>query len=427
MLRFKRPPVPPKFKEEATPYKQTVADFFKRLRKKTTAKTAAGGSKSSKKSAAKAAKSRAAKKAAKKAIEFEAKVWQKYKTVFASVQFDKCGFCESDVTKTGYGDVEHYRPKGEIWERDPSGKKVTLSETGYWWMAYEWDNYLFACAKCNQANKGSYFPVAQKPRRVPPSRRKLAHEQPLLLNPYDPTPDPAACLELSLDPPLVGWLFERNNSAHGKATIDTCGLNRVELVRGRAEKATSACHLALKLRRRAGRRDWETLRDAYNLGRDDTEHTGMVRMIFEEVGGLAWHDLVAACAQALAARLRKANATRHGAKHKQAVDELEDFFELMGRERLGHSDAVRTLYESTFAEPWDKLLERRARQVASDLRASPEATVQEKAAANAYRRRLLIMARDSPPRAQTVVGAFEAVTGLKWADLQRLIENTRTS
>ncbi|AIM37567.1 hypothetical protein KO02_13370 [Sphingobacterium sp. ML3W] len=56
----------------------------------------------------------------------------------------KCAYCESSVLHVYSGDVEHYRPKGEIQEAIP---KTT---PGYYWLAADWDNLLFSCRNCNQ-------------------------------------------------------------------------------------------------------------------------------------------------------------------------------------------------------------------------------------------------------------------------------------
>jgi len=54
----------------------------------------------------------------------------------------KCAYCEARVGTVAHGDVEHFRPK-DI----------------YWWLAYCYDNYLFACQICNQSFKSNHFPV----------------------------------------------------------------------------------------------------------------------------------------------------------------------------------------------------------------------------------------------------------------------------
>ncbi|WP_108809012.1 hypothetical protein [Aquimarina spinulae] len=58
---------------------------------------------------------------------------------------DKCAYCESKITAIYNGDIEHFRPKGKIQEASPS-------KPGYFWLASEWENLLFACPFCNQTN-----------------------------------------------------------------------------------------------------------------------------------------------------------------------------------------------------------------------------------------------------------------------------------
>ncbi|MFC3160233.1 TIGR02646 family protein [Chryseobacterium arachidis] len=57
----------------------------------------------------------------------------------------KCAYCESKIITIYNGDIEHFRPKGEIQEAKPS-------KPGYYWLAAEWENLLFACPFCNQTN-----------------------------------------------------------------------------------------------------------------------------------------------------------------------------------------------------------------------------------------------------------------------------------
>lgn len=58
--------------------------------------------------------------------------------------FDKCAYCESRYATTAPVEIEHYRPKGRI-------KGETHS--GYWWLAMSWDNLLPACIDCNRHRK----------------------------------------------------------------------------------------------------------------------------------------------------------------------------------------------------------------------------------------------------------------------------------
>lgn len=57
----------------------------------------------------------------------------------------KCAYCESRITAIYNGDIEHFRPKGKI-------QNAIRPRPGYFWLASEWENLLFACPFCNQTN-----------------------------------------------------------------------------------------------------------------------------------------------------------------------------------------------------------------------------------------------------------------------------------
>src|SRR5215218_6764526 len=70
-------------------------------------------------------------------------VWKTAKAQLKLESGGKCGYCEGKADHVAHGDVEHFRPKDV-----------------YWWLAYSYDNYVFACQICNQSYKGTNFPVA---------------------------------------------------------------------------------------------------------------------------------------------------------------------------------------------------------------------------------------------------------------------------
>ena len=64
--------------------------------------------------------------------------------------FLKCAYCESSYGAVYDGDVEHFRPKGKVAEKDPP-------TPGYYWLANDWDNLFLACQHCNQRRKHLLF------------------------------------------------------------------------------------------------------------------------------------------------------------------------------------------------------------------------------------------------------------------------------
>lgn len=91
-----------------------------------------------------------------------------YKHVLAERQRKKCCYCERIVTAS-FNDVEHYRPFSQ-----------------YWWLAWNWENLLFACARCNRSGKHDSFPLAAGSVPLQFGEQPPGAELPLML---DPTTD----------------------------------------------------------------------------------------------------------------------------------------------------------------------------------------------------------------------------------------------
>jgi len=177
---------------------------------------------------------------------FRAAFWKGAKTQLRKESADKCAYCEATTAIVAHGDVEHYRPKSV-----------------YWWLAYTYDNYLYACQICNQSYKNDAFPTAGPAPLAAPvvdaqatdadlqqlvgqlspdplattAGYKLTHyeqehqqEQALLLNPYldDPTQYFAyEADEVTQEVTLVA--AHPAASAYVTAAEQYYGLNRVEL------------------------------------------------------------------------------------------------------------------------------------------------------------------------------------------------------
>ena len=113
----------------------------------------------------------------------------------------KCAYCESSFRAVYIGDVEHFRPKGEI-------KEEPKKEPGYYWLAASWDNLLLSCRNCNQLakheiegklfdendpalGKMNQFPLSDPKKRVRTHTKDVAVEEPyrLLVNPCIDDPE----------------------------------------------------------------------------------------------------------------------------------------------------------------------------------------------------------------------------------------------
>jgi uncharacterized protein (TIGR02646 family) len=165
---------------------------------------------------------------------FKSSIWKRAKTQIRAESGGKCAYCDAPTDVVAHGDVEHFRPKSV-----------------YWWLAYCYDNYLFACQICNQTHKGDNFPraavampaptgptpagLAPDPIDAPGVKRFLtrcAAEKALLLDPYILDPEPL--LKWVSDDTLREVRVEpRKKSGLGRTraqtSIDGLGLNREEL------------------------------------------------------------------------------------------------------------------------------------------------------------------------------------------------------
>lgn len=231
-------------------------------------------------------------------------VWGDHKRAFIDAQGQgKCGYCETRVTASSPGDVEHYRPKTELKEasdqgtrksppkrRDRTRKYHPPLKPGYWWLAYEWDNWLFACTHCNSSWKVNQFPVATPRPALAEGAEKT--EQPLLLNPFvDPRPE--VRFSFLRDGDIVGL------DAHARATIEVCGLDRWDLVDERGRVAQSLLRtladFPAAVAEGSAAFQKSVLRRVAEACRPEAQFAGMCRRLVDaatELGGLTAKDIL---------------------------------------------------------------------------------------------------------------------------------------
>lgn len=129
------------------------------------------------------------------------KVWKGFKEfLFDHVFFGMCAYCEGAVEPVYVGDAEHYRPKGEVTQRDDHGREVAVASPdgrphpGYYWLAYDWRNVLPSCYKCNTyRGKGTQFPAVRhafSPVDADDPDALDKFEEPFLLQPFRDGYDP---------------------------------------------------------------------------------------------------------------------------------------------------------------------------------------------------------------------------------------------
>lgn len=149
-----------------------------------------------------------------------------------------CAYCES-MEQRKRNDVEHFRPKVRA-QRGPTHPATR----GYWWLAWRWENLLFACRNCNQAHsdlegargKLDRFPLASHSGVLVPEQDPYGAdagvETPLLIDPSRESGlDHIEFRSVTLPGGATQWRpYPRNGSVRGKATIFVLALDRDDLL-----------------------------------------------------------------------------------------------------------------------------------------------------------------------------------------------------
>jgi hypothetical protein len=159
---------------------------------------------------------------------FDAKIYghKTVKEALIKAQHDKCFLCESKITHISHGDVEHFRPKAAYRQ----SASDTL-HTGYYWLAYEWNNLFLACQLCNQVFKKNLFPLSNPTARATSHKKPLIKEKPLYLDPSVVEDDPERYISFRREVP-----FPIDGNERGKVTIADLGLARLKLNERRREQ-----------------------------------------------------------------------------------------------------------------------------------------------------------------------------------------------
>lgn len=154
-------------------------------------------------------------KARKKAISAKSNVWSRLSAVLSNRSHGKCWYCESNELRSD-NPIDHFRPKGKVAE--------CPEHPGYWWLAFEWSNYRYACTYCNSkrveidtaGGKQDHFPIF-----TPPDWNKCQDdnnaEKPKLLDPTDA--DDYKLLTFNQNGEACPNCSDEESEEHEKATI----------------------------------------------------------------------------------------------------------------------------------------------------------------------------------------------------------------
>ena len=189
--------------------------------------------------------------------EFRPEIWRGFKEFFfENVFFNSCAYCEADVDAVYVGEAEHFRPKGEVTQRE-DGKEIVVRcldgtpHPGYYWLAYDWRNIFPCCYKCNTyKGKGTQFPArrhASSPEAGDTPEALDAFETPLLLHPFRQDYYPEKFFVFN----DLGGIEPKDNDEIADKTISVFDLKRGGLKRARKRQQRAAWNTFKKARDRA--------------------------------------------------------------------------------------------------------------------------------------------------------------------------------
>lgn len=167
--------------------------------------------------------------------------WRRPRVVGAlyAMHGESCAYCQGLLTRTSdSGDAEHFRPKSV-----------------YWWLAYDFSNYLLSCMACNRYVKKEEFPLAPgEPGLRFGDGRNISEERKLLL---DPSFDPVGRIGLTRAAGL--WKLVANEvdgkpDPQAAETIRFFGLNHGLHPSARAKAIAKSLEVAKRIREGDGGR-----------------------------------------------------------------------------------------------------------------------------------------------------------------------------
>lgn len=238
-------------------------------------------------------------------IDKRAKVWHALKDALAEVSYDKCWYCETSQIRSD-NNVDHFRPKNSVVERK-------ADHSGYWWLAFDFENYRYSCTFCNSRRKDvttglaggkhDHFPIRDETRRACSPTDDLDLEEPLLLDPIvggDP-----GHLWFEPDGRVVSRFADTVSPlAHARATISIrlLHLDHYQLKRRRSKLYKKIARLV-----KAGTKFWDgvlsgdaqrrqgfdmVMKELISLSKPDAEYSSAARAYISGFKNKPWIEAV---------------------------------------------------------------------------------------------------------------------------------------
>jgi hypothetical protein len=165
-------------------------------------------------------------------------IWRELREELIGQFGNKCWFTDAPEFVARL-DVEHFRPKAKSLDR--KGKPYQ----GYWWLAFDWENYRLCGQIPNREEKKSWFPLMPRSFRATMAADDWRLEEPAFLDPSKPG-----------DVALVAYAedggvhakpgADRRESYRVRVTDSLLGLSRVPAVVEERQKIWKHCRLLVR-------------------------------------------------------------------------------------------------------------------------------------------------------------------------------------
>lgn len=166
------------------------------------------------------------------------RIWSELKSELRKLSHGKCWYTEALQVGTDV-DVDHYRPKGRVAEL----LGAVPAHEGYWWLAYDPENYRFSCIVANRrrhdveagrtGGKADHFPIQHEADRA--YSGDCTAEKPMLIDPcVAHEPD---LITFKNDGEAMPRFSKDHEYKHGKAarSIELYSINHSEFVTARLD------------------------------------------------------------------------------------------------------------------------------------------------------------------------------------------------
>lgn len=191
--------------------------------------------------------------------------WKEFKIMFLKFT-PKCPICEQQLDN--YDDIDHFRPKNF-----------------YWWLAYDYKNYVINCSLCNRSMKKAKFPLLNEENKVTfDTKNRILKEKPLLFNPLDDNPEELFQLNFKIINGKESLLIEPLESLEEDSYEFKKAIKTIEVFKLNDKENIS--RLNLMINNSASLSTLVEMRELYLRKRDDFSRDLFFRSIKKTLGGM---------------------------------------------------------------------------------------------------------------------------------------------